>query len=132
MLFSLFAYRLSVCLVYFFFLMIRRPPRSTLFPTRRSSDLSARSTPCASAGSEVVLEAGCPQHVGAEPAAVQREQRVGHQRDPRAGRELEAERAVDHVIALVGEVRDIDRPPERRIIGHGAGQLQLALADLQL
>src|SRR5690554_7976273 len=24
---------------YFFFLMIRRPPRSTLFPTRRSSDL---------------------------------------------------------------------------------------------
>src|SRR2546426_7022840 len=26
-------------LLYFFFLMIRRPPRSTLFPTRRSSDL---------------------------------------------------------------------------------------------
>src|SRR3712207_7576829 len=25
----------------FFFLMIRRPPRSTLFPTRRSSDLRA-------------------------------------------------------------------------------------------
>src|SRR2546427_9568759 len=25
----------------FFFLMIRRPPRSTLFPTRRSSDLPA-------------------------------------------------------------------------------------------
>src|SRR3712207_7805658 len=25
----------------FFFLMIRRPPRSTLFPTRRSSDLGA-------------------------------------------------------------------------------------------
>src|SRR5436305_2440619 len=25
----------------FFFLMIRRPPRSTLFPTRRSSDLAA-------------------------------------------------------------------------------------------
>src|SRR3712207_7023735 len=25
-----------------FFLMIRRPPRSTLFPTRRSSDLEAR------------------------------------------------------------------------------------------
>src|SRR5260370_12431917 len=25
----------------FFFLMIRRPPRSTLFPTRRSSDLLA-------------------------------------------------------------------------------------------
>src|SRR3989304_3698986 len=28
----------------FFFLMIRRPPRSTLFPTRRSSDLRARSS----------------------------------------------------------------------------------------
>src|SRR5690242_21864685 len=27
--------------VSFFFLMIRRPPRSTLFPTRRSSDLRA-------------------------------------------------------------------------------------------
>src|SRR5256885_11303038 len=25
---------------FFFFLMIRRPPRSTLFPTRRSSDLA--------------------------------------------------------------------------------------------
>src|SRR4029434_793509 len=27
------------CALLFFFLMIRRPPRSTLFPTRRSSDL---------------------------------------------------------------------------------------------
>src|SRR6185312_8652463 len=27
--------------VFFVFLMIRRPPRSTLFPTRRSSDLSS-------------------------------------------------------------------------------------------
>src|SRR2546430_7679576 len=26
-------------MLFFFFLMIRRPPRSTLFPTRRSSDL---------------------------------------------------------------------------------------------
>src|SRR6266700_6914202 len=26
----------------FFFLMIRRPPRSTLFPTRRSSDLLSK------------------------------------------------------------------------------------------
>src|SRR5476651_1300258 len=30
----------NVVLVFFFFLMIRRPPRSTLFPTRRSSDLT--------------------------------------------------------------------------------------------
>src|SRR5260221_9898039 len=29
-------------MLYFFFLMIRRPPRSTLFPTRRSSDLNRR------------------------------------------------------------------------------------------
>src|SRR5437588_9498275 len=28
-------------LLFLFFLMIRRPPRSTLFPTRRSSDLMA-------------------------------------------------------------------------------------------
>src|SRR5438309_8010250 len=36
-------FRFCVCLLVlfamFFFLMIRRPPRSTLFPTRRSSDL---------------------------------------------------------------------------------------------
>src|SRR5437667_557429 len=29
----------SLLSLFFFFLMIRRPPRSTLFPTRRSSDL---------------------------------------------------------------------------------------------
>src|SRR5499433_4314436 len=32
------SFPLFLCL-FFFFLMIRRPPRSTLFPTRRSSDL---------------------------------------------------------------------------------------------
>src|SRR2546422_11349091 len=30
----------GIC-TFFFFLMIRRPPRSTLFPTRRSSDLTS-------------------------------------------------------------------------------------------
>src|SRR3989442_8349701 len=30
----------TIALLTFFFLMIRRPPRSTLFPTRRSSDLT--------------------------------------------------------------------------------------------
>src|SRR5690349_22491430 len=30
--------------MFFFFLMIRRPPRSTLFPTRRSSDLVLTAT----------------------------------------------------------------------------------------
>src|SRR5437588_9411969 len=30
--------------LFFFFLMIRRPPRSTLFPSRRSSDLAVRRT----------------------------------------------------------------------------------------
>src|SRR5687768_18264284 len=30
--------------VVFFFLMVRRPPGSTLFPTRRSSDLGARAS----------------------------------------------------------------------------------------
>src|SRR3954467_2547675 len=29
---------LALSFLFFFFLMIRRPPRSTLFPTRRSSD----------------------------------------------------------------------------------------------
>src|SRR2546427_13266680 len=32
--------------VLFFFLMIRRPPRSTLFPYRRSSDLIGRTSTC--------------------------------------------------------------------------------------
>src|SRR5713226_10161391 len=31
---------LSICFSLLFFLMIRRPPRSTLFPYRRSSDLT--------------------------------------------------------------------------------------------
>src|SRR5216684_4779376 len=43
-------YLFYICFLYFFFfffffffcLMIRRPPRSTLFPTRRSSDLRGR------------------------------------------------------------------------------------------
>src|SRR5256886_16968092 len=34
----------------FFFLMIRRPPRSTLFPTRRSSDLARTAREVAGAG----------------------------------------------------------------------------------
>src|SRR3712207_8850663 len=34
-------FTLSMIVIYFF-LMIRRPPRSTLFPTRRSSDLLTR------------------------------------------------------------------------------------------
>src|SRR3972149_2288403 len=37
--------RATVAAVRFFFLMIRRPPRSTLFPTRRSSDLRMQSVP---------------------------------------------------------------------------------------
>src|SRR3984893_19536244 len=36
------SYTCIVRLRSFFFLMIRRPPRSTLFPTRRSSDLLVR------------------------------------------------------------------------------------------
>src|SRR5690349_23970487 len=31
-----------VCIFFFFFFMILRPPRSTLFPSRRSSDLALR------------------------------------------------------------------------------------------
>src|SRR5687768_17904870 len=38
----------SILYLYLFFSMIRRPPRSTLFPTRRSSDLSPGSAPIAS------------------------------------------------------------------------------------
>src|SRR5206468_11486067 len=37
--FFLFLHFLFLFYFFFFFLMIRRPPRSTLFPSRRSSDL---------------------------------------------------------------------------------------------
>src|SRR5690606_41977940 len=37
--------RRTHCVPLFFFLLIRRPPRSTLFPTRRSSDLSIAAGP---------------------------------------------------------------------------------------
>src|SRR5215813_15261078 len=39
-LFCFFLYVFFFIFFFFFFLMIRRPPRSTLFPTRRSSDLT--------------------------------------------------------------------------------------------
>src|SRR2546427_6425640 len=53
----------------FFFLMIRRPPRSTLFPTRRSSDLPpwcspARRPPCTGwrgAGASTGRRWSCPR-----------------------------------------------------------------------
>src|SRR5215203_7075190 len=42
----LFIFLVFLFFIFFFFLMIRRPPRSTLFPTRRSSDLRpGRSAP---------------------------------------------------------------------------------------
>src|SRR6266480_5726976 len=40
---------------FFFFLMIRRPPRSTLFPTRRSSDLITVLVSAANATSRYAL-----------------------------------------------------------------------------
>src|SRR5437016_10998091 len=36
----------TLLFIFFFFLMIRRPPRSTLFPTRRSSDLQLHQRRC--------------------------------------------------------------------------------------
>src|SRR5256886_11477324 len=45
----------SECII-FFFLMIRRPPRSTLFPPRRSSDLGIDLE-----GEEVCADLGTPQ-----------------------------------------------------------------------
>src|SRR6266699_5506340 len=45
---------------FFFFLMIRRPPRSTLFPTRRSSDLGETAQFRRATAQSVVGEAACP------------------------------------------------------------------------
>src|SRR5437867_12059881 len=47
----MFLYSLAV-LLFFFFLLIRLPPRSTLFPTRRSSDLKLASSRASSLGSK--------------------------------------------------------------------------------
>src|SRR2546430_13633226 len=41
---------------FFFFLMIRRPPRSTLFPTRRSSDLVILRTEGLEQSSSLIME----------------------------------------------------------------------------
>src|SRR5438876_9121475 len=51
----------------FFFLMIRRPPRSTLFPTRRSSDLAWKQaqTMAPAAITEAVKESGLRGRGGA-------------------------------------------------------------------
>src|SRR2546422_9893201 len=57
---------------FFFFLMIRRPPRSTLFPTRRSSDLGRiRDEGCAAPGIE--QHASVDELVGKEACIVVRE-----------------------------------------------------------
>src|SRR2546430_14620361 len=75
---------------------------------------------------EVVFEPGGPQHVGPQPAAVQREQGVGHQRDSRARRELEAEGPVDQVVTLVREGRDIVGTLDRQALGSRTLHPQLA------
>src|SRR5436309_11018315 len=51
----------SLPFLYFFFLMIRPPPRSTLFPTRRSSDLPAPGLAAGSTGRRSVCGEGQPR-----------------------------------------------------------------------
>src|SRR2546425_161446 len=48
----------SPFILFFFFLMIRRPPRSTLFPYRRSSDLGRRWARVAAVEDPGALERG--------------------------------------------------------------------------
>src|SRR5256885_17163043 len=48
---------LDVVVCFFFFLMIRRPPRSTPFPTRRSSDLEQGSSIRMTSGSTASVRA---------------------------------------------------------------------------
>src|SRR3989475_13330400 len=57
--------------------MIRRPPRSTLFPTRRSSDLrfrgrcqiSAHRAPCSQVTAPVIFPASYRRHIRLEDSA---------------------------------------------------------------
>src|SRR5690242_21759098 len=63
----------------FFFLMNRRPPRSTLFPTRRSSDLSPR-------GSRAHRQRGAAARAREPPGAPRAQ---GRRRAPRSSRSEE-------------------------------------------
>src|SRR5690242_21524206 len=48
-----------ISILYFFFLMIRRPPRSTLFPYTRSSDLAPWAAPATSRTVPTSTRSGC-------------------------------------------------------------------------
>src|SRR2546428_6920040 len=57
----------SQSILFFFFLMIRRPPRSTLFPTRRSSDLLTGDHALLRCGEGRAERAMCPLLAPAPP-----------------------------------------------------------------
>src|SRR5256884_4398436 len=56
------------CDIFFFFLMIRRPPRSTPFPTRRSSDLLIGERPWAAINRPWARDHSCPGRTAAARA----------------------------------------------------------------
>src|SRR3712207_8610045 len=56
--------RVAMC---FFFLMIRRPPRSTLFPTRRSSDLEVTAGPSARSSTRTATPPARNPHATVSP-----------------------------------------------------------------
>src|SRR3712207_7694795 len=58
---------------FFFFLMIRRPPRSTLFPTRRSSDLIADGPHEEAEGRAAVAVVELGEHGAVAPAQARRQ-----------------------------------------------------------
>src|SRR3712207_8485870 len=59
--------RHSLSLQLFFFLMIRRPPRSTLFPY--TTLFRSRPAPADARGGELILRCGGGERVNTEPAA---------------------------------------------------------------
>src|SRR6266568_626824 len=109
--FSLCIYNLFVLCSFFFFLMIRRPPRSTLFPYTTLFRSRPRPPPASSVGEDhrqaALAEGGMPRvrpHVrapGPAPLALLPAQRLGGDDDePEAG----------DVLAVVGGARALRRP----------------------
>src|SRR5258708_24515545 len=72
--FFLYVY-VSHCFFFFFFLMIRRPPRSTLFPYTRSSDLPFVPTSILFASTASMWNI---RLYGGEQGPVRRDETVGH------------------------------------------------------
>src|SRR5690606_33964806 len=78
-----------------------------------------------------VLQPERRYHTRAQPPVVERDERVRDEYDPRARPELDANRAVDHVVARVRNVRALDDPVIRLVDLERLGERDPLLVDLE-